>query len=135
MGDSAFYGGGYNGQRIDHDGQTLVMNNTQTGGWESTWGAPHNICVPFIVSTSGYGILFDDHYRNAKISPSSEGTTYSSSSPTPISYFFVGSDDGTMESVMENYTLLTGRQELPPYWALGYMTSRYGTIPAARRKV
>lgn len=126
MGDRAFYGGGYNGQRIDHDGQTLVMNNTQTGGWESTWGAPHNICVPFIVSTSGYGILFDDHYRNAKISPSSEGTTYSSSSPTPVSYFFVGSDDGTMESVMENYTLLTGRQELPPYWALGYMTSRYG---------
>ena len=31
-----------------------------------------------------------------------------------------------MESVLENYTFLTGRQELPPYWALGYITSRYG---------
>lgn len=126
MGDRAFYGGGYNGQRINHNGTSLVMNNTQTGGWDCTWSAPHNICVPFIVSTSGYGILFDDHYRNARITPSSEGTTYSSASLNPVAYYYVGSADGSMASVMENYTFLTGRQELPPYWALGYMTSRYG---------
>lgn len=126
MNDGAFYGGGYNGKRIDHDGQTLVMNNTQTGGWDATWDAPHNICIPFIVSTSGYGILFNDHYRGATITPSSTGTEYSSGSPTPISYFYIGSNDGSMASVMENYTFLTGRQELPPFWALGYITSRYG---------
>lgn len=126
MNDGAFYGGGYNGKRIDHDGQTLVMNNTQTGGWDATWDAPHNICIPFIVSTSGYGILFDDHYRGATITPSSAGTEYQSGSPTPISYYYVGSSDSSMASVMENYTFLTGRQELPPYWALGYITSRYG---------
>lgn len=125
MGDVAFYGGGYNGQRVNHDGQTLTMNNTQTGGWESSWQAPHNICVPFVVSTSGYGLLFDDHYRNARLTPSSSGTTYESGSLNPIAYYYVGGD-GSMESVMENYTFLTGRQELPPYWALGYMTSRYG---------
>lgn len=125
MHDQAFYGGGYNGQRANLDGQTLVMNNTQTGGWESTWRAPHNICVPFVVSSSGYGIFFDDHYRNAALTPSSEGTTYRSGSLNPIAYYFVGGD-GSMSSVLENYTFLTGRQELPPYWALGYMTSRYG---------
>lgn len=125
MGDEAFYGGGYNGQRINLNGQTLVMNNTQTGGWESTWRAPHNICVPFIVSTGGYGLLFNDSYRNARITPSSEGTQYRSGSHAPISYFYVGGADGSMASVMENYTFLTGRQELPPYWTLGYMTSRY----------
>ncbi len=126
MNDAAFYGGGYNGQRINHDGQSLVMNNTQTGGWESSWSAPHNICVPFIVSTNGYGILFDDQYRNARVAPSSTGTSYTTNSPDPIAYFYVGAADGSMASVMENYTFLTGRQELPPYWALGYMTSRYG---------
>lgn len=124
--DEAFYGGGYNGQRINLNGSNLVMNNTQTGGWDNTWQAPHNICVPFVVSTSGYGLLFDDSYRNATVSPSSEGTRYSSGSPTPIAYYFVGSADGSQASVMENYTYLTGRQDLPPYWALGYMTSRYG---------
>ena len=126
MGDEAFYGGGYNGKRINHDGTTLTMNNRQTGGWDSTWDAPHNICIPFVVSTEGYGLLFDDHYRNARLTPSSKGTTYNSNSTTPIAYYYVGSADGGMASVLENYTFLTGRQELPPYWALGYMTSRYG---------
>lgn len=126
MGDAAFYGGGYNGKRINHDGTTLTMNNRQTGGWDCTWDAPHNICIPFVVSTQGYGLLFDDHHRYAHLSPSAAGTSYSSESPTPISYYYVGSADGGMASVLENYTFLTGRQELPPYWAFGYMTSRYG---------
>ena len=134
MHDAAFYGAGYNGQRINHNGTNLVMNNTQTGGWENTWQAPHNICVPFVASTSGYGLLFDDHYRNARITPSSDGTSYTSGSPTPIAYYFVGSADGSQASVMENYTYLTGRQELPPYWALGYMTSRYGYKSQAEAK-
>lgn len=125
MGDVAFYGGGYNGQRIDQDGTTITMRNTQTGNWTSATSAPHNICIPFFVSTSGYGLLFDDHYYNSKMTPSSAGTSYSSKSPDPIAYYYVGSD-GTMESVLENYTFLTGRQELPPYWALGYISSRYG---------
>lgn len=125
MNDKAFYGGGYNGQRIDHDGETLVMNNTQTGGWDNTWSAPHNICIPFFVSTSGYGILFDDHYRNSTMTPSADGTTYSTNSLNPIAYYYIGGN-GDMSSVIENYTFLTGRNELPPYWALGYMTSRYG---------
>lgn len=126
MGDRAFYGGGYNGKRIDHNHTTLVMDNRQTGGWDATWDAPHNICIPFIVSSEGYGLLFDDHYRGARLSPSSDGTSYTSGSKAPISYYYIGSADGSMASVLENYTYLTGRQELPPYWALGYMTSRYG---------
>lgn len=126
MGDKGFYGGGYNGQRVNHDNYRIVMDNTQTGGWSANTAPPHNICIPFIVSTNGYGILFGDHYRGSVIFPSSNiGTTYTSNSPSDISYYFVGGD-GSMASVLENYTLLTGRQELPPYWALGYMTSRYG---------
>ena len=126
MDDQAFYGGGYNGQRINQNDIRLTMNNTQTGGWESSWSAPHNICIPFVVSTSGYGILVDDHYRGSYLTPSSSrGTTYQTGSLNPIAYYYVGGD-GSMASVLENYTFLTGRQELPPYWALGYMTSRYG---------
>lgn len=125
--EAAFYGGGYNGRMGNLDGQAVTMNNTQNYGWDQGLQGPNNICVPFIVSTNGYGILFEDHYINARIHPSSTGgTRYESDSPTPISYVYVGSEDGTMAGVMHTYSRLTGRHELPPYWALGYISSRYG---------
>ena len=123
----SFHGGGYNGRWGNIDGKTLVMNNTQAYNWDQTHEGPNNICVPFIVSSNGYGILFEDHYIDALIRPSSkDGVRYGTKSPTPISYVYVGSKDGTQASVMETYATLTGTHELPPYWALGYITSRYG---------
>lgn len=125
MNDAAFYGGGYNGARTDWNNVTMEMNNTQKWGWDASTPGSRCINVPFYVSTSGYGVLFDDHFRSSKITPSSDkGTVYSTGSQNPIAYYFVGGD--TMDKVMENYTWLTGRQQMPPYWALGYLTSRYG---------
>lgn len=123
MGDTAFYGGGYNGNHINWDGKTMTMNNTQGGNWGIGASTTRNICIPFYVSTSGYGVYFDDHYRYATIRPSKFGSSYRSGSENPIAYYYIGG--GTMERVMENYSALTGRQELPPYWALGYITSKF----------
>lgn len=130
MDDEGFYGGGYNGNRTNWEGSTMVMNNTQTGGWGQGTQHPHNICIPFYVSTKGYGVYFDDHYRGATIVPTATGTTYNSSSRNPIAYYFIGGGDmidgqGSMQTAVENYTRLTGLQELPPYWALGYITSKF----------
>lgn len=124
-GAESFYGGGYYGDRVDQNGKTLVMENRQTGGWYSgDREDSHNISIPFIVSTNNYGIYFDDHYDKAKIYPSAtNGTTYKSGSLNPIAYYYVGGE--TMQEVVENYTRLTGLQELPPMWALGYITSKY----------
>lgn len=125
--DNGFYGGGYNGRFGSVEGQTLRMNNTQYFDWNQSMKGPNNICVPFIVSSNGYGVLFEDHYIDATIKPSStEGIQYASQSPTPISYVYVGSEDGSQMGVMKTYGELTGTHELPPYWALGYITSRYG---------
>lgn len=132
MEDDGFYGGGYNGNHINWNGKgAMLMNNTQTGGWYQGKSWPHNINVPFYVSSKGYGVYFDDHYRYATITPSSNGTTYSSRSLNPVAYYFIGGGDfngdhASMETAMQNYTRLTGLQDLPPYWALGYITSRYG---------
>ncbi|MDE5773156.1 MAG: starch-binding protein [Muribaculaceae bacterium] len=123
MDDTAFYGGGYNGNHINWDGKTMTMNNTQGGNWGIGASTTRNICIPFYVSTSGYGVYFDDHYRNATVRPSRFGSLYRSSSENPIAYYYIGG--GTMERVLENYTALTGKQELPPYWALGYITSKF----------
>ena len=126
MGDVAFYGGGYNGVSANIDGMELSMNNQPQYGWEMGRKGSLNLNIPFIVSTNGYGILFDNQYMGSVIRPSSsEGTTYRSKSPSPFAYYYVGGD-GTMASVMSNYTHLTGRQDLPAYWALGYVTSKYG---------
>lgn len=123
MNDDAFYGGGYSGT-LNWDGRSMIMRNTQTGGWPDQKNYPHNICVPYYVSTTGYGILFDDHYLDARIKPSSkDGTSYSSRAEKPIAYYYCGG--GSMERAMQNYIDLTGHQDLPPYWALGYITSKY----------
>ena len=123
----SFYGGGYNGRWSNLNGKTLIMDNTQNYNWDQSFEKPNNICVPFIVSDKGYGLLFEDHYQGATILPDSKnGISYTSESPTPISYVYVGSEDGSMASVMQSYGEITGYHELPPYWALGYITSRYG---------
>lgn len=125
--DISFYGGGYNGRWSNLIDKTLIMDNTQNYNWDQSFEKPNNICVPFIVSDKGYGVLFEDHYQGAQIKPSgTEGIAYTSDSPTPISYVYVGSEDGSMQGVMHTYGELTGYHELPPYWALGYITSRYG---------
>ncbi len=122
MDDTAFFGGGYNGSWGNIKGQTVTMNNTQNWGWEGG-GYPRCITIPFAASTSGYGVLFDDHWRGATMQPSNDGLRYQSSAMNPISYYYVGGEN--LDEVIANYTLLTGRQDLPPYWALGYISSRY----------
>lgn len=132
MHDVGFYGAGYNGKTTNIGGTSWKMHNTQTGGWNATWSAPHNICIPYYLSTNGYGVLFDDHYIDAEMTPSADGSTYRSQSANPIAYYFVGG--GSMEKAMQNYQFLTGYQPLPPFWALGYITSRYGYHSANEAK-
>ena len=133
MGDKGFYGAGYNGKYTNIEGKSWKMRNTQTGGWNATYDAPHNICIPYYLSTNGYGVLFDDHYVDAVMTPSANnGSSYSTASANPIAYYFVGG--GSMEKAMQNYHLLTGHQPLPPFWALGYITSRYGYHSASEAK-
>ncbi|MDE6235175.1 MAG: DUF4968 domain-containing protein [Muribaculaceae bacterium] len=123
--DIAFYGGGPSSIKGSIMNETIVMDNHQDWGWDCYLRGPHNIGIPFVVSTSNYGVLFDDHYRGAEINTSANsGVSYKSNSITPISYYYVGGEN--MDEVIANYTHLTGRQPLPPYWSLGYITSKYG---------
>lgn len=124
MGEAAYYGGGYNTDHESIMNVTSVMNNNQHWGYGKGSSTQRNFNIPFVVSTNGYGILFDDHYRNATIKTDAGGIKYTSGAQNPISYYYVGG--GNLDEVMANYTMLTGRQPLPPYWALGYITSRYG---------
>lgn len=120
------YGTGERGHSLRLNGDTLVMFNRQNYGY--TAGDPRisqmGITVPWFVSDAGYGVLFDDHNSSTLILGDDE-IVYESETPKALSYYFVNGE-GTLEGATRRYTELTGRQQLPPLWALGYITSKYG---------
>lgn len=121
----AFYGGGERGFSFNLAGDTLVMYNRQNYGY--TGSDPRirqmNITMPLLVAPEGYGILVDD-YAAAEMVASSP-LQYASESSSPLSYYFFASTEG-MPGVAGRLADLTGRQALPPFWALGYISSKYG---------
>ena len=121
-----FYGAGERGHSVKLNGDTLQMYNRPTYGYGA--GAPRinqmNITVPYFASSRGYGILFDDHSKARLIL--GDTIAYESESPaSPLSYYFINGN-GSLAGATAGYLALTGRQELPPFWTLGYITSKYG---------
>ena len=123
-GDEAFYGGG--SKAIDLNKRGQVLQNYNQAHWDYKFGQTDlNISIPFLISSRKYGIYMDNAAKSSfdvcKTDPNVLGYKVSSG---PVSFFFVGG--GSIEKVVYNYTKLTGRQPLPPRWALGYISSRYG---------
>lgn len=121
----SFYGGGERGYRLNLAGDTLVMYNRQNYGY--TGSDPRirqmNITMPLLVAPEGYGILMDDYAAAEMVAASP--LKYASESPSSLSYYFFASPDG-MPGVSRQVADLTGHQDLPPFWSLGYITSKYG---------
>lgn len=119
------YGGGERGHKLNLNGDTITMYNRQNYGY--TEGdirlKQMGISIPYFVSDYGYAILFDD-YNKANL-VLGDTITYTSATPRPLSYYFINGHK-TLQSATESFTELTGRQSLPPFWALGYITSKYG---------
>ncbi len=121
----SFYGGGERGYRLNLAGDTLVMYNRQNYGY--TGSDPRirqmNITMPLLVAPEGYGILMDDYAAAEMVAASP--LKYASESPSSLSYYFFASPEG-MPGVSRQVADLTGHQDLPPFWSLGYITSKYG---------
>lgn len=119
-----FYGAGERGHSLALNGDSLSFYNRQNYGY--TEGDPRisqmGISVPWLVSDAGFGIFFDDYGKADVVL--GDTIAYTSRSARPISYYFVNGD--SMAEALEGYGKLTGRQPLPPLWALGYITSKYG---------
>lgn len=122
---ASFYGAGERGHSMRLNGDTMVMYNRQNYGYGKGDSriSQMNITVPYVVTDKGVGILFDD-YSKGELALG-DVIEYSSESPAPVAYYVINGN-GSMAGATDGYTLLTGRQELPPFWSLGYITSKYG---------
>lgn len=125
MGAGSFYGAGERGYSFNLAGDTLVMYNRQNYGYTAGENRlkQMNITMPLFLSSNGYAVVFDDHAAATMVM--SNPIVYSTESRTPVTYYFINGA-GTLEGVVREMSALTGRQPIAPFWALGYITSKYG---------
>ena len=121
----SLYGAGERGHKLNMRGDTLVMYNRQNYGYTGTDPriSQMNITMPLIISSDGFALLFDDYARAEMIL--SNPIKYITENPRPVSYYYINGAK-TLADVTEQLSALTGRQDLPPFWSLGYITSKYG---------
>lgn len=120
----ALYGTGSRAIAYNRRGRELKLNNEAHYGY--TGGAAVlNISVPFLVSSRGYGIFFDNHYEGRLDAAASTADVVDwRFKGGPATYYVITSKD--FPQLLNRYTALTGKQPLPPMWALGYLQSKYG---------
>ncbi len=123
--NSSYYGGGERGHKLNLRGDTLINYNRQNYGY--TGSDPRisqmNITMPLILSPRGFAIVFDDYAASATIA--GDTISYITEAPVPVSYYYIGGVR-TLADVTLQMSKITGRQPLPPLWAMGYITSKYG---------
>ena len=122
----SWYGAGERGHRRNLRGDTLVMYNRQNYGY--TGSDPRisqmNITMPLVLSDNGFALVFDD-FGAATMVLGDDNVQYITETPAPVSWYYVSGGSSLAETTTA-LTGLTGRQDLPPAWTLGYITSKYG---------
>ncbi|QCE41556.1 TIM-barrel domain-containing protein [Psychroserpens sp. NJDZ02] len=122
--DEVLYGGGARALGMNRRGNRLELYNKAHYGYEDR-SELMNYTMPIVVSSNKYLIHFD----NAPIgfldldSKKDNTLTYETISGRKTYQIVVG--DSWLD-LTKNYTKLTGTQPMPPRWALGNFSSRFG---------
>lgn len=123
-GDEHFYGTGERGTGPDLRGQVLDVWNTQVYGYHEPV-ATMKVNVPFLASSHGYALYFDNTWRGRfDLGGSDPGKFWYIAEGGELTFYLIAAP--TLASQLERYTWLTGRQPLPPRWALGFIQSKFG---------
>jgi len=120
----AVYGTGERGGSFNLQGRAFDVYNTQRYGYNEA-PATMKINIPLAVTTGGFALFMDEVDRGRfDIGASTPGRLAYTSEYGAVSYVVIAADD--IREQLRHYTWLTGRQPLPPKWALGYIQSKYG---------
>ncbi|MBI1682617.1 glycoside hydrolase family 31 protein [Caulobacter hibisci] len=117
--DEHFYGLGQNQEQ-----ETTLDLRGRTVDCKHDYDAPHGetVCVPFLVTSKGYGILWDNPSAT-KIYPGVNGRTlWQSNVGERVSFFVITGK--TTDEIYAGYRALTGVTPLPPKAAFGYIQSK-----------
>ncbi len=122
--NGAWFGGGERATAMQRNRQRISLYNAPAYGYGEGQDQL-NYSVPFIMTTAGYGLFFDNPAKGyidfGKTKPGELEAAFESGNPNV--YLIPGS---TPAEILKKYSSLTGRQPLPPLWAMGNFVSRFG---------
>ncbi|MBC7524078.1 MAG: DUF4968 domain-containing protein [Flavobacterium sp.] len=118
------YGGGARVLGMDRRGNRLQLYNRASYGY-GTRAELMNFCIPLVFSSKMYAVHFDNSaigYLDLD-SKKDNTLTYETTSGKKTYQVIIGD---SWDDLVSNYTILTGKQPLPPRWAFGNFSSRFG---------
>ena len=115
---------------LDRRGFGYVNWNTDNFGY--TAGSDPLYCsTPFFIGIHhqlAYGIFFDNtHKSQFNFGASNDRFASFSADTGEMNYYFMHAN--SVAEIIEQYTFLTGRMEMPPLWSIGYQQCRYSYYP------
>ncbi|MEK4951352.1 glycoside hydrolase family 31 protein [Bacillus sp. FSL W8-1127] len=121
-----FYGFGEKTSFLDKRGEKMTM-------WNTDVFAPHNPeidamyqSIPYFMTIrngKAHGLFFDNTFKTVFDMKSNRSEYSFWAEGGELDYYLLAGP--SPKDVLDQYTTLTGRMELPPKWALGYHQSRY----------
>lgn len=121
----ALYGTGARALPANRRGQRLPLYNAAHYSYQNG-DNQLNYTVPVVISSGGYG-LFVDNYTAGYFDLGAEAKDelrYGGEELHQLAYYVIAGP--SYATILDRYTHLTGRQPLPPRWALGLIQSRFG---------
>ena len=115
--DEHYYGLGQNQEGIlDLRGRVIDCKH-----WYDA-PAGETVCVPFMVSSRGYGVVWDNPSATRFVAAVNGRTAFQSNVGERISFFVITGD--TPEALYSGYARVTGRTPIPPKAAFGLIQSK-----------
>ncbi|MBU2492104.1 MAG: glycoside hydrolase family 31 protein [Bacteroidetes bacterium] len=128
-----FFGLGEKSDNLKKNGNQYTMWNTDYPAYTSRKD-PLYVSIPFFIGVKdfkGYGIFFDNTYKSYfNMGASNDRFYWFGADKGEMDYYFIYGPE--IKKVVSDYTLLTGRMQMPPKWALGYQQSRWSYYPESK---
>ena len=132
--DEKFMGLGEKTGNLDKSGNAYENWNSDVPAYAINHD-PLYQSIPFFIGVHGkvtYGIFLDNSFRTKFNFGASTDEKFSSFSASDgdLNYYVFGASG--IAGILRDYTWLTGRMPMPPYWSLGYQQCRWSYFPESQ---